>query len=81
MGDPVEYDGEHIWLRQSITQTVQGQTRTLEIGVSVRPGMTADQIEALLREADAGMQRLTRHLDGQLAGPGWSRCRGGTSYG
>jgi len=67
VGDPVDYDGEHIWLRQSITQTVQGQTRTIEIGVSVRPGMTADQIEALLREADAGMQRLSRHLDGQMA--------------
>jgi hypothetical protein len=64
----VENDREHIWLRQSITQTVQGQTRTLEIGVSVRPGMTADQIEALLREADAGMQQLSRHLAVQMAG-------------
>jgi hypothetical protein len=72
MSDPMERSGEQIWLRQSITQTIEGQTRTLEIGVSVRPGMSAEQIEALLREADAGMRRLSLHLDSQaaaLAGP------------
>ena len=72
MSDPMERSGEEIWLRQSITQTIEGQTRTLEIGVSIRPGMSAEQIEALLREADAGMRRLSLHLDSQaaaLAGP------------
>jgi hypothetical protein len=67
MSDPMEQSGEHIWLRQTITQTIAGQTRTLEIGVSVRPGMSADQIEALLREADTGMRRLSRHLESQVA--------------
>jgi hypothetical protein len=72
----MERSGEHIWLRQSITETIDGQTRTLEIGVSVRPGMSADQIEALLREADAGMRRLSTHLANHvasLAGPTSSR--------
>jgi hypothetical protein len=67
MSDPMEQSGEHIWLRQTITQTIAGQTRTLEIGVSVRPGMSADQIEARLREADAGMRRLSLHLESQVA--------------
>jgi hypothetical protein len=63
----MEQGGEHIWLRQSVTRTIEGQTRTLEIGVTVRPGMSADQIEALLLEADTGMRRLSLHLDSQLA--------------
>ena len=67
MGDPVEQSGDHIWLRQSITRTIDGQTRTFEIGVTVRPGMSADQIEALLLEADTGMRRLSLHLDSQIA--------------
>jgi hypothetical protein len=68
VGDPVGYDGEHIWLRQSITSTKDGQTRTMEIAISLRPGMTASQVEALLKEADAGMEGLSRHLDTSLAG-------------
>jgi hypothetical protein len=68
LGDPVGYDGEHIWLRQSITSTKDGQTRTMEIAISLRQGMTAGQVEALLKEADAGMQRLSHHLDTSFAG-------------
>ncbi|PWT71863.1 MAG: hypothetical protein C5B60_10350 [Chloroflexi bacterium] len=68
VGDPVGYDGEHIWLRQSITSTKDGQTRTMEIAISLRQGMTASQVEALLKEADAGMQQLSRHLDTSFAG-------------
>ncbi len=67
VGYPMQNDGEHIWLRQSVTLTVQGQTRTIEMAVPVRPGATADEVEALLSEADAGMQRLSRHLDAQVA--------------
>ena len=62
-----EQDGEHIWLRQSVTFTVGGQTRTLEIAIPVRPGATADDVERLLNEADAGMERLSRHLDARVA--------------
>ena len=60
-------DGEHIWLRQSATFTVNGETRTLEIALPLRPGATAEEIEALLREADGGMTRLARHLDARVA--------------
>src|SRR5437588_385406 len=67
MGNPLQHEGEHIWLRQSVTLTIEGQTRTIEMAVPVRPGATADEVEALLNEADAGMQRLSYHLDGQIA--------------
>ncbi len=62
-----ENDGEHIWLRQSVTFTTNGQTRTVEIAIPLRPGATADEVEVLLNEADAGMERLARHLDARIA--------------
>lgn len=62
-----EQDGEHIWLRQSVTFTVAGQTRTVEIAIPLRPGSTAEDVETLLGEADAGMERLSRRLDDRVA--------------
>ena len=59
--------GEQIWLRQAATFTVNGETRTVEIAVPLRPGATDEEIEELLREADGGMERLTRHLDARVA--------------
>lgn len=63
----MEQNGEYLWLKQSATVTVNGQTRTMEIAVPLRPGATADEVEALLSEADAGMDRLGRHLDARVA--------------
>ena len=63
MTDPVGYDGERIWLRQSVTGTRDGLTRTVEIAVSVHPGMSTNQMDALLGEADVCMQVLSRHLN------------------
>lgn len=60
-------DGEHIWLRQSVTFTADGQTRTLEIAIPLRPGATVEEVERLLAEADAGMERLTQHLDARVS--------------
>ncbi len=60
-------DPNHIWLRQSVTFTVNGQTRTLELALPLRPGATPEEVEALLDEADAGMRRLSRRLDAHLA--------------
>jgi hypothetical protein len=68
VGDPVGYDGERIWLRQSVSSTKDGQTRTMEIAISLRQGMTAGQVEALLKEADSGMQRLSHYLNTSFAG-------------
>ena len=58
---------ERLWLRQSATFTVNGQTRTVEIALPVRPGAPPDEVEALLDEADAGMRRLARRLDVHVA--------------
>src|SRR5260370_42509392 len=59
--------GEHIWLRQSATFAVDGQTRMVEIAIPLRPGASAEEVEALLRQADAGMERLRHHLDARVA--------------
>lgn len=64
----VENDGEHIWLRQSVTfTTARWQTRTVEIAIPLRPDATEEEIEALLHQADAGMAQLTHHLDARVA--------------
>ena len=60
-------DPEHIWLRQTVTYMVDGQTRTLEIGVPVPRNATEEEVEELLRAADAGMRAITRRLDAQIA--------------
>ena len=60
-------DSNHIWLRQSVTFTVNGQTRTVEMALPLRAGATPGEVEALLDEADAGMRRLSRRLDAHLA--------------
>lgn len=57
----------NIWLRQTVTFTVDGQTRTLEIGIPVPRDATAQDVEALLEVADAGMSALSRRLDTRIA--------------
>ena len=59
-------DSEHIWLRQTVTFTVNGQTRTLEIGIPLARNASAQDVEALLGVADAGMSALSRRLDAQV---------------
>jgi hypothetical protein len=60
-------EGAHIWLRQSVTFTANDQTRTVEIAIPLPPGAAPDEVEALLADAGAGMDRLTRHLDARVA--------------
>ncbi len=60
-------DTEHIWLRQTVTFTVDGQTRTLEIGVPVPRDATTQDVEILLDVADAGMRALSRRLGMRIA--------------
>lgn len=56
-----------IWLRQSARFTVGDQRRTIEIAIPVHLGASPQEIERLLREADAGMDALSRHLDTRIA--------------
>jgi hypothetical protein len=60
-------DKDHIWLRQTVTFTVDGQTRTLEIGVPVPTHATTNEIDALLEVADVGISALTRRLEQSVA--------------
>ena len=60
-------DTGHIWLRQTVTFAVDGQTRTLEIGIPVPRDATAQDIEALLEVSDAGMDAISRRLDTRIA--------------
>ena len=60
-------DTGHIWLRQTVTFTVDGQTRTLEIGIPVPRDATAQDVEALLEVSDAGMDAISRRLDTRIA--------------
>jgi hypothetical protein len=46
-----ELSGEHIWLRQSVTYTHEGQTRTLEIALPIRPDTPPEEIARLLAQA------------------------------
>jgi hypothetical protein len=61
-------NGEHIWLRQSVTYTHEGQTRTLEIALPIRPDASPEEIARLLAQAEAGMAQLTTSLDRRIAG-------------
>jgi hypothetical protein len=63
-----ELNGEHIWLRQSVTYTHEGQTRTLEIALPIRPDAPPEEIALLLAQAEAGMAQLTTSLDRRVAG-------------
>jgi hypothetical protein len=60
-------DTRHIWLRQTVTYTVDGQTRTLEVGIPVPNDATAQDVEDLLGVAEIGMSALSRRLDARIA--------------
>jgi hypothetical protein len=63
-----ELNGEHIWLRQSVTYTHEGQTRTLEIALPIRPDAPQEEVARLLAQAEAGMAQLSTSLDRRIAG-------------
>jgi hypothetical protein len=54
---------DRIWLKQAIQFSVDGQVHTIEIALPMRPGASAEEIERLLRQADAGLDQMTQHLN------------------
>lgn len=58
---------DRIWLKQSVQFSVAGQVRTIEIALPVRPGTPAEEIERLLRQADAGLEQMTQHLNSKVS--------------
>ena len=57
---------DRIWLKQSVQFSVGGQVRTIEIALPVRPGASVEEIERLLRQADAGLDQMTQHLNNKV---------------
>jgi hypothetical protein len=63
-----ELNVEHIWLRQSVTYTHEGQSRTIEIALPIHPDASPEAIARLVAQAEAGMAQLTTSLDRRIAG-------------
>ena len=65
---PVEIDGApYIWLRYSTQFTTGGRTHTIEMGIPVPLGASAEQREQLIREAEAGMEQLSRRVESRVS--------------
>ncbi|GCE10279.1 hypothetical protein [Tengunoibacter tsumagoiensis] len=65
MNNPDEL-GQHIWLRYATQYTKDGRQHTLEMGIPVPLGADNETREALIREAEAGMQQLINHVEQRL---------------
>jgi hypothetical protein len=59
--------GEYIWLRYATQFTTGGRTHTIEIGIPMPVGASAETREQLLQEADAGMNQLAKHVEKRIA--------------
>ncbi len=59
--------GSHIWLRYSTQFSVGERINTIEMGIPVPLGASEEERESLIREADAGMDQLAKHVEGRAA--------------
>jgi len=59
--------GTHIWLRYATQFTVGERTHTIEMGIPVPIGASAETRERLFREAEAGIDQLARHVESRVA--------------
>ena len=59
--------GTHIWLRYATQFTVGERTHTIEMGIPVPLGASAETRERLFREAEAGIDQLASHVEGRVA--------------
>ena len=65
---PTGTDGNpYIWLRYTTQFSVTGRTHTIEMGVPVPVGASAELREQLIREAEIGMDQLTRRVENRVA--------------
>jgi hypothetical protein len=63
-------NGQYIWLRYATQYAKDGRTHTVEMGIPVPLGASAEQREELLREAETGMSQLVQHVE-QRASQVW----------
>lgn len=59
--------GTHIWLRYATQFTVGERSYTVEMGIPVPVGASAEERAALLREAEAGMSQLSQSVESRVA--------------
>lgn len=66
---PVGVNGTpYIWLRYSKQFTSEdGRTHTIEIGIPVPLGASAEERARLIREAEAGMEQLAQSVEGRVS--------------
>ena len=62
-----EQSGTHMWLRYSTQFSVGERSYTVEMGIPVPVGASAEQREQLLREAEAGMGQLTHVVEKRVS--------------
>ena len=58
--------GSHIWLRYATQFTLNGRNVTVEMGIPVPLGASAETRERLIREAEEGMEQLSNHIEGRI---------------
>ncbi len=56
----------HIWLRYATQFTTGGRTHSIEMGIPVPPGASAEVRAQLIREAAAGMDQLASHVENRV---------------
>jgi hypothetical protein len=59
--------GSHIWLRYTTQFPVGERVNTIEMGIPVPLGASEEERERLLREAEAGMDQLAKHVESRAA--------------
>jgi hypothetical protein len=65
---PAGTDGNpYIWLRYTTQFNAGGRLHTIEMGVPVPVGASAEMREQLIREAEIGMEQLTRRVENRVA--------------
>jgi hypothetical protein len=65
---PTGTDGNpYIWLRYTTQFSAGGRTHTIEMGIPVPLGASAEMREQLIREAEMGMEQLSRRVESRVA--------------
>ena len=59
-------ENPYIWLRYTTQFTTGGRTHTIEMGIPMPLGASAEMREQLIREAEAGMDQLSRHVENRV---------------
>ena len=65
---PTGADGHpYIWLRYTTQFSSGGRTHTIEMGIPVPVGASAEVREQLIREAEMGMEQLSRRVESRVS--------------